>query len=310
MALGVSLLAAGQGGAAEPSQRELLDVAALLATQYRVEPNLVYLTAGGWDGKLDLYLPRRARAVVPVVLNLHGGGWVSGNKDEIALDVLPYLALGFAVANVDYRLAQQAPAPAAVQDCRCALRWVIRHAPQYGLDAGRIVMVGSSAGAHLALLTALAPASAGFDGLCPGDEPLRVAAVVSFFGVADVAALLAPGKSRDFAAGWIGDRPDRDRVARWVSPLTYVKKGMPKVAVLSVHGDADPVVPYEQAQRLHSALDAAGAPNRLYTVHGGRHGDFGGDEVLRATRAVRDFLVKQGLIGPRASSISAAREPR
>ena len=71
--------------------------------------------------------------------------------------MLPYLAMGFAVVNVDYRLAQVAPAPAAVEDGRCALRWVFRHAQQYSLDPERIVVGGMSAGGHLALLTAMAP---------------------------------------------------------------------------------------------------------------------------------------------------------
>ena len=150
--------------------------------------------------------------MLPTAVLFHGGGWVTGNKDEIALDVLPYLAMGFAVVNVDYRVARMAPAPAAVQDSRCALRWVIRHAPQYGFDPARLVLVGSSAGAHLALMAALAPATAGFDGLCPGNEPLTVAAVINFFGVVDVAELLAPPHPRDFAVGWIG--PGADAAAR------------------------------------------------------------------------------------------------
>ena len=143
---------------------------------------------------------------MPVALLFHGGGWVTGSKDEIALDVLPYLAMGFAVANVDYRLAREARAPAAVQDSRCALRWVIRHAPQYGLDSARVVLVGSSAGAHLALMAALAPPSAGFDGLCPGDEPLRVAAVVNFFGIVDAVELLAPPNAARLRPGLVRRR--------------------------------------------------------------------------------------------------------
>jgi acetyl esterase/lipase len=282
--------------AGEP--RDALDHAALLATGSRVEPNIVYLTAGDWNGKLDLYLPRRPSGVLPVALLFHGGGWVTGSKDEIALDVLPYLAMGFAVANVDYRLAREARAPAAVQDARCALRWVIRHAPQYGLDSARVVLVGSSAGGHLALMAALAPPAAGFDGLCPGDEPLRVAAVVNFFGIVDAAELLAPPNPRDFALGWFGDDPaarvGRDALARRVSPLTYVAPGGP--AVMTLHGEADPVVPFSQATRLHAALTEAHVPNRLVPIRGGKHGDFDGAEVLRANRAVRDFLVKQGIV--------------
>ena len=107
----------------------------------------MYLSLPGWEGRVDLYLPRRPGAALPTALLFHGGGWVTGNKREIALDVLPYLAMGFAVVNVDYRLAAVARAPAAVEDARCALRWVIRHAPQYGFDTRRLVLVGSSAGA-------------------------------------------------------------------------------------------------------------------------------------------------------------------
>jgi len=272
-----------------------LDMAVLIATHYRVAPNQPYLMAGGWTGQLDLYLPRRpAGGPMPVALLFHGGGWQTGNKDEIALDVVPYLAMGMAVANVDYRLAATATAPAAVEDARCALRWVVRHAEQFGLDTKKVITVGSSAGAHLALMTALAPEQAGFDDLCPGNEPMRVAAVVNFFGVTDVDELLQPATLRDFAVGWIGNVPNRDELARRVSPLSYVGKGTPPV--FTVHGDADPIVPFDQAKRLHASLAAAGVPNRLYVVRHGGHGELGGGDVLLVNRAVRDFLVKQGVI--------------
>jgi acetyl esterase/lipase len=294
-------LTGARAEAMEP--RDALDYAALLATSAHVQPDIVYLTVGGWNGKLDLFLPRRPRGPMPVALLFHGGGWVTGSKDEISLDAAPYLAMGFAVANVDYRLAQVARAPAAVQDARCALRWVIRHAPQYGLDPARVVTVGSSAGAHLALMAALAPPSAGFDGLCPGDEPLHVAAVINFFGVVDAEALLAPPSPRDFALGWFGPEPaepaaraERLALARRVSPLSYVAAGAPPV--MTVHGEADPVVPYEQATRLHAALTQAHVVNRLVPIRGGKHGDFDGNEVLRLNRAVRDFLVKQRIVVP------------
>src|SRR5580693_5406396 len=299
------MLAAGVA-VAVPARAEVrasgpLDTAVLIATHYRVEPNLLYLSVGGWNGKLDLYLPRRARDPMPIALLFHGGGWQSGAKDEIALDVLPYLEMGFAVANVDYRLAHVATAPAAVEDSRCALRWVIRHAKQYGLDVDRLILVGSSAGAHLALMAALAPAAAGFDGLCPGDEPLRAAAVINFFGVVDVAALLGPPNPRDFAVGWIGDGPQRLELARRLSPITYVTKAAPPI--FTAHGDADPVVPFAQAKQLHAALDRVGVPNRLFPLRHGGHGQFDGAEVLTVNRAVRDFLVQRGIIKPGGSEL-------
>jgi acetyl esterase/lipase len=293
----LAALTAGLGGPralAEVRPSGPLDTAALIATHYKVAPNQLYLTTGGWNGKLDLYLPRRPKEPMPVALLFHGGGWQSGSKEEIALDVLPYLAMGFVVANVDYRLANVAGAPAAVEDSRCALRWVIRHAKQYDLDVDRLILVGSSAGAHLALMAALAPPSAGFDTLCPGDEPLKVAAVINFFGIIDVGALLAGPQPRDFAVGWIGKAPDPAALARRVSPITYVRAGVPPI--FTAHGDADPIVPFAQAQRLHAALDSAGVPNRLFPLRDAGHGHFDGTDVLLVNRAVREFLMKHGVL--------------
>ena len=184
---------------------------------------------------------------MPVALLFHGGGWVSGDKDEIALDVLPYLAMGFAVANVDYRLARVATAPAAVRGQ--PLRAPLGHPPRQAIRARRrSVDPGRQlgGGAPGARWRRWRRPTAGFDGLCPGDEPLKVAAVINFFGVIDVGALLAPPTARDFAVGWIGNAPIRAALAQRVSPITYVHKGAPPI--FTAHGDADPVVPFAQAQ--------------------------------------------------------------
>ena len=103
-----------------------------------------------------------------------------------------------------------------------------------------------------------------------------------------------PATSAARVVGWIGSAPDAAARAARVSPINYVAKGAP--AVLTLHGDADPVVPFTQATRLHAALDRVGAPNRLVPIPGGRHGDFDGQEVLHATHVVHDFLLKRGLI--------------
>jgi acetyl esterase/lipase len=286
---------------------DALEATTLLGFRFRVEPDVTFVNASGWNGKLDLYLPIHPVSRSPTLVYFHGGGWVTGSKDQSVLEVLPYLAMGFAVVNVDYRLAQVAPAPAAAEDSRCALRWVFRHAEQYGLDPARIVAGGTSAGGHLALLAAMAPASAGLDRACPGNEQLAVAAVINFFGVVDVPDLLAGAHARDFATGWFtGGRPDagatsaeRAALARALSPINYVRPHGP--AVLTIHGDADPVVPYEHALRLARALDGAGVTNRLLTIRGGKHGDFGGNDMVRSVRAVRQFLTKQGILTAPAS---------
>jgi len=96
--------------------------------------------------------------------------------------------------------------------------------------------------------------------------------------------------SRDFATGWFDHLPDRERLARALSPIEYVRPHGPPV--ITVHGDADPVVPFEHARRLTAALTAAGVINKLVVVHGGKHGDFGGNDMVRSVRAVRQFLTR------------------
>jgi len=289
VALAASLCSPRAARAAE-APPDVLEASTLLGFRYRVEPNITYLTVNGWNARLDLYLPLHATAPTPTFVYFHGGGWVTGSKDESGLEVLPYLAMGFAVVNVDYRLAQVAPAPAAAEDARCALRWVFRHTQQYNLDPAGVVVGGMSAGGHLALLAAMAPASAGLDRLCPGNEDLKAAAIVNFFGIVDVLDVLVGAHARDFATGWFDHLPDRERLARALSPIEYVRPHGPPV--ITVHGDADPVVPFEHARRLTAALSAAGVTNKLVIVHGGKHGDFGGNDMVRSVRAVRSFLTR------------------
>jgi dipeptidyl aminopeptidase/acylaminoacyl peptidase len=93
---------------------------------------------------------------------------------------------------------------------------------------------------------------------------------------------------RSYAVQWLGSLPDRHAVADRVSPLTYVRSGIPPV--LTIHGDADPTVPYTHAVRLREALDRAGVPNRLHTVPGGGHGNFSVEQYQQVYETVRQFL--------------------
>lgn len=263
---------------------------------YRVVPNVTYLTASNYEAKLDLYLARSADTPRPTILFIHGGGWVNGVKEGSVLSLLPYLAMGLNVVNVEYRLARIAQAPAAVEDCRCALRWVIRNAKTYGIDVDRLVVTGQSAGGHLALMTGMLPESAGLDRQCPGTEELEVAAIVNWYGITDVNDLLEGPNMKPYAVAWLGSRMDRAEAATRVSPLTYVRAGLPPV--FTIHGDADPTVPYAHATRLHKALDAAGVPNELMTTPGGTHGYSCCtlDQRNAAYERMRAFLVRHGVL--------------
>jgi len=270
-----------------------------LKLNYYVVPNVTYSVANDFECKLDLYARTPRGTVAPTVLFIHGGGWVGGTKEGALFDLLPWLEMGFHVINVEYRLARISPPPAAVEDCRLALRWLYENAKQYGFDTTRIVVTGGSAGGHLALMTGMLDGGAGFDASKEWDDAMpsmKVAAIVNWFGITDVKELLEGPNRQAYAVNWLGSLPEREKVAVRVSPLTYVRAGLPPV--LTIHGDNDQLVPYTQAVRLHKALTAAGVPNRLMTIPGGRHGGFTRDQLLSAYGTIREFLDQYGIRPP------------
>ena len=269
--------------------------AAWVASEYRITPNVTYKVANNVEQKLDVYSRRGNTSPNPTVIYIHGGGWVGGSKESSALSLAPYLEMGFSAVNVEYRLGRVSRAPAAVEDCRCALRWVIAHAEEYGFDPERLIVTGNSAGGHLSLTTGILPESAGLDYECPGRDELKVAAIVNYYGITDVNDLMA-GKpnEKSYTVSWLGGQPDRDAIAKRVSPIHYVRRGLPPI--LTIHGDADPTVPYQHAVNLHKALDSVGVGNQLLTIPGGKHGGFNKDEASKIDSTIRAFLAKHKLM--------------
>ena len=155
---------------AEAQLSEAAKSAVLISTRYEVLPNITYGIANNYELKLDVYRPTTAKAPTPVVMLIHGGGWIRHEKEEEVLSLLPYLEMGWAAINVEYRLARVSLAPAAVEDCRCALHWIGRNARTYNFDVSKVVVTGASAGGHLALTTAMIPGSAGFDNRCVAQD--------------------------------------------------------------------------------------------------------------------------------------------
>ena len=175
-------------------------------------------------------------------------------------------------------------------------------AKTYGIDTSRIVLSGESAGGHLALTTGMIPESAGFTRVCAGgpftgseSAVPKVAAIVNWYGITDVADLLSGSNVKSYAVQWFGSLANADEKARGVSPLTYVRAGLPPI--LSIQGDADPIVPYTQNVRLRDALTKAGVTNELVTIPGGGHGNFKPEERTRIYLKIREFLAKNGLSG-------------
>jgi len=264
--------------------------------EFRMTNNIVYKRANGYDCKLDVITPGERSVTRPTLICIHGGGFVAGNKEETSLVGLPYLAKGMNFVTVEYRTAPTSLAPAAVDDCRCALRWIFNHAKEYGFDLNRLVLRGASAGGHLVLMTGLVPADAGFDNECmDGDYPdLKVAAIINYCGPTDLTALLHAQPPKWYVLRWLGDAPNMDELARRLSPVTYVRPGIPPV--ITIHGDKDPSVPYDQALRLEEALRRAGVSHQLHTVRGGGHGGYSQEENLAIQQEIFSFLKQHGVL--------------
>ena len=267
---------------------------------YIVHPDVVYGVQNNYPLKLDLWRNQSAKELVPTLIYIHGGGWIFGDRTGAFPQLLPYFQRGWNVVNVEYRMAPVSLAPAAVEDCRCALKWVIRNAKQFNLDIDRIVVTGHSAGGHLSLATGMVTPDSGLDVECPGEEILKVAAIVNWYGISDVNDVLEGPNKKNYAEEWLGTQPNRAEIAKRTSPLTYVSKNSPPV--ISIHGDADDVVPYQHSVRLHKALESAGVPNELVTIKGGGHGYFSDADTLKAYDRIWEFLAAHLRKVPRASS--------
>lgn len=249
--------------------------------------NVVYTVANGWEGKMDLYIPSKENGPTPVVINIHGGGWNKGSKESQG-GFNSFFKRGYAVANIAYRLSQQATAPAAVEDTRCALIYLIKNAKALNIDVNKIVIMGGSAGGHLALMGGLLGNDTRFDANCPGVKNVKVAAIINKYGITEVPAW----KSKS-ATMWLGEKAGDAEFAKSVSPISYVSKSSPPVFI--VHGDADPIVPYQQSVDLKKKLDEMGIKNEFMTVEGGLHGKFPAEKNSEVNKRIVEFLKGLGL---------------
>jgi acetyl esterase/lipase len=239
---------------------------------------------------LDILQPKAAaNGKRPGAIAIHGGGWVGGSKEESGRRMcLRYVEKGFVCAAVEYRLAKVATAPAAVSDVLDAAHWFEEHAKKYNVDTKRIVVTGSSAGGHLALMVGMTPKSANLG------PAAKVAAVVNFYGITDVGDQLGGPHMQNYAVTWVPEQQGRLDLAARVCPMTYVRKGLPPI--LTIHGDADSTVPYEHGVKLTKALRDAGDDAELVSVPQGEHGFPKAKEDEIYEHDIWPFLKKHGVI--------------
>jgi acetyl esterase/lipase len=245
--------------------------------QYKVEGNLPY---GPFAmQRLDVIYPvgagPKGTVTLPGVIMFHGGGWTDNKPAALKASMSSFfdrfLAHGFLVCNVEYRLADGtangAIAPAAVEDALLAAQWFWNHMGYYRVDKTRYVVTGASAGGHLALMVGMATPAAQLGPTSPNDY--KIAAIVNGYGPSNVTDLLARNVS--WAVQWLpANTPNRAAIAQQVSPVTYVRQNIPPL--ITVQGMNDTTVPTAQSQNLYDLLTAAGAVTQLHFVAGAGHG--------------------------------------
>ncbi len=246
-----------------------------------ISPDVAYADRSARN-VLDIYRSRDARDRAPILLFVHGGAWDHGDKKSCAPYAIRFALRGYVCVAMNYRLSQEAPFPAAVDDVRAALAWVRDHAAEFGGDAERVALVGQSAGAHLAMLAAY-------------ERDRTVASpkcVVEFYGPVDLTDPKARTMKsvRRFLGAKYRSAPDRFRVA---SPMAHVSSQSPPTLIL--HGSVDDLVPIRQADKLAHALESAGVPHTFVRLDGWGHAMDRAAPIFEVCASAMERFLKQNL---------------
>lgn len=244
---------------------------------------------------LDVHAPSEP-GPWPVVVTVHGGGWYGGDRSSMGLLADGLADRGMVVFNVTYRRAAQSGVfPGPVEDVVCAIAHAVSAAPLYTTEPTPLVVIGHSAGAHLAALAVTATGE--FDSECP-DPQVQVDGFVGLAGPYDtdlLAFLLEP---------WFGAAPDDDP-DRWAlgNPLSHVN-GATEVVFLLLHGDVDQLVPISFTEDYRDALIEAGAEVELARIADAGHGEVNDPRVVGAL--IAEFV---GSVQDRSNDLNARRGP-
>jgi len=248
-----------------------------LINPLRSTPESVKVTAGIEYGiaektslKLDLYSPKDLKKPVPGLVFIHGGAWRSGRRNDYRFYCLEFAQRGFVVATISYRLIDTAPFPAAVEDAKCAVRWMRANAKELNIDPNRLAVIGGSAGGHLSMMVGYSSDVPQLEGT-GGHKHVssRVQAVVNLYGPTNLTTPFAINKKLiiDFLGNkTFAEIPDQYKLA---SPITHLTADDPPTLIF--HGTIDDVVPVRQADILAAKLTEVGVPFRYDRLIGWPH---------------------------------------
>ena len=233
--------------------------------------DVTYSRQNGENLNLDIYYPKVVTGLVPTIVYVHGGAWISGDKQEVKeiIGMPAFLEAGFAIVSINYRLAPQYKFPASIKDVRCAIRFLRAYGDKFNLATEKIGAYGCSAGGHLVSLLGVADENSAWNSVEYYSYSSSVQAVVDMYGPTDLTAQFPadePVKLEDVFATNDVNGP----VLRDASPAYWVSSTDPPFLI--IHGDIDPLVPLSQSKDFSDRLINAGVDTTLIVVKNGNHG--------------------------------------
>jgi acetyl esterase/lipase len=237
--------------------------------------------------KMDIFLPpNRSTATTKVMIMIHGGGWTSGDKAELNpfVDTMKRRLPDYAIFNINYRLSTGTTNvfPTQENDIKDAIEFIYNKRTEYNIS-DKIVLIGASAGAHLAMLQAYKQ-----------NSPTKPKAVVSFFGPSDLLDMYnnpAGGNTAlsSLLATAVGTTPTQNpSIYPLSSPLNFITNTAPPTILL--HGSRDPLVSPSQSQLVKDKLTTQGVINQYVLYPGLGHGDWDNATYANAFTAIQAFL--------------------
>ncbi len=250
--------------------------------------DMTYLTVKNKELKIDLYSPKTITKPAPLVVLIHGGCWMDGSRKELGFYGIKLAQMGYVTVSVDYRLSEEAPYPAQIEDLRKSIQWLTDNAEKYNIDPSRIALMGGSAGGHLVEYLGYTANSVPTK-QSKKPEP-QIKAIIPFYGWSD---LTDPSVSYQYYMElFLGKKyADAPKLYKEASPITHVDKGDP--ATLLLHGTIDTIVPITQSDKLAKKLAANNIPYIYAPFKGGYHGyDFFKDANPGVLYLIEEFLAE------------------
>jgi len=248
---------------------KLVDTKPVLPDSIECLADLVYKKIGVRELKLDVYRHKKSTSPAATLIFIHGGAWKSGDKRDYLVYLLPFAEKGYVTVSVAYRFSKEAVFPAAVEDVKCALRWLKTHATEYGMDVHRFALIGGSAGGHLAMMAGYTSDVRAFTEECEVDSlDDRVQAIVDIYGPSDLTTAFA--QQNAVVIKFIGQTyAQAPELYRRASPLYWLDSGDPPTLIF--HGTLDEVVPVSQSDSLAARLQRLGVAMDYHRLKGWPH---------------------------------------